>query len=245
MLAWQGVTHGYGPETVIEDFDLGLDPGRVLGLVGPSGCGKTTLLLMAGGLLEPLAGCVRNGFRRPAFVFQEARLLPWRRAVDNVAFGLKAAGMGRAERRRVAGRLALRMGLTDEDLEKFPHELSGGMRQRVALARALTVSPDLLLLDEPFSALDVGLRRQLQDLVVGEIAGGGLSAVFITHDLTEAVRVSHEIAVLSGRPGRLLRRFVIDRPHAARDDAFVYETVGGLLRDAAVAAAFRTAEDIR
>src|SRR5690606_31014010 len=166
------------------------------------------------------------------------RLMPWKNTIDNIALGLKAQGMSAPARRARAASLARALGLATDDLRKYPQELSGGMRQRVALGRALAVEPDLLLLDEPFSALDVGLRRELQDLLAREIDGRGLAAVFITHDLAEAVRVSDEIAVLAPAPGRLVRRLAVDRPRAARDDGFVYESVAALLRDPTVAAVF-------
>ena len=243
MLRWQGVSHDFALTTVLKDIDLAVGRGRVLCLVGPSGCGKSTLLNMAAGLLDATEGTVLNGFRRTACVFQEHRLLPWRRAIDNIGFGLKALGMTRPARRRRGLRLAGRMGLADSDADKFPHELSGGMRQRVSLARALAIEPDLLLLDEPFSALDVGLKRDLQDLVAELIVENDLAAVFVTHDLSEAVRLCHDIVVLAPTPGRIVHRKHFPQPYAERDDRFVFSAVGDLLRAPEVDMAFRVKED--
>lgn len=242
MLRWKSINHRFGLKDVLEDINLTLEPGRVLSLVGPSGCGKSTLLNIAAGLLEPSEGEVVNSFGRLAIVFQEHRLLPWRRGLDNIAYGLKARGMRKAERREAARALGQRMGLDDDDLSKFPHELSGGMRQRVSLARALAIKPDLLLLDEPFTALDVGLRRDLQDLVAGLIREQGLSGVFVTHDLSEAVRLSDEIVVLAPNPGRVVYRQQIALPTAKRDEAYVFRAVGELMQVPAVDAAFRIDE---
>lgn len=242
MLNWENINHRFGLTDVLEDINLVLQKGRVLSLVGPSGCGKSTLLNIAAGLLDPTEGDVSNTFERLAIVFQEHRLLPWRRGIDNIAYGLKARGMGRKERHHSARRLGLRMGLDDEDLDKFPHELSGGMRQRISLARALAIEPDLLLLDEPFTALDVGLRRDLQDLVAGLIREHGLSGVFVTHDLSEAVRLSDEIVVLAPDPGRVVYRQHIALPTIKRDETFVFRAVGELMQVPAVDAAFRIDE---
>ncbi len=241
MLNWKNVSHDYGTNRVLADVNLRVNPGEVLTLAGRSGCGKTSLLNMAAGLLEPGAGLVVNDFSRTACVFQEPRLLPWRRALDNIAFGLKAMGRGRGERNAKARSLAGRMGLEPRDLEKYPHELSGGMRQRVSLARALAVAPDLLLLDEPFSALDMGLRRELQDLVLALIAERGLAAVFVTHDITEAVRMSHRIVILAPSPGRVVHDKTISRGIAARDAGFIHGTVTELLSVPQVKAAFGSA----
>ncbi|PIE16925.1 MAG: hypothetical protein CSA68_00310 [Rhodobacterales bacterium] len=242
MLHWQHISHRFGLTDVLEDIDLSLQKGRVLSLVGPSGCGKSTLLNIAAGLLDPTEGVLINEFERLAIVFQDHRLLPWRRGIDNIAYGLKARGMPKAERHAAARQLARRMGLDDEDISKFPHELSGGMRQRISLARALAVQPDLLLLDEPFSALDVGLRRDLQDLVVSLIAEHGLSGVFVTHDLSEALRVSDEIIVMAPDPGRIVYRQQIALPVAERDETYVFQAVGQLMQVPAVDAAFRVNE---
>ncbi len=243
MLRWNNVTHDYGAGPVLADFSLCVGAGEVITLAGRSGCGKTSLLQMAAGLLRPSSGQVVNDFARTACVFQEPRLLPWRRALENIAFGLKALGKGRAERLDAARTLAGRMGLASADLVKYPHQLSGGMRQRVSLARALAVEPDLLLLDEPFSALDVGLRRELQDLVLGMILERGLTAVFVTHDPAEAVRLSHRIIVLAPAPGRVVHETAINRPFAARDADFIHAAVSALLDTPVVGAALVNGEN--
>ena len=242
MLRWENINHRFGLTDVLEDINLTVEKGRVLSLVGPSGCGKSTLLNIAADLLEPTEGVITNTFGRLAIVFQEHRLLPWRRAIDNIAYGLKARGINRDSRHETARRLGHRMGLDDEDLTKFPHELSGGMRQRVSLARALAIDPDLLLLDEPFTALDVGLRRDLQDLVISLINEHGLSGVFVTHDLSEAVRLSDEIVVLAPDPGRIVYRQQISLPSIRRDETYVFRAVGELMQVPAVDAAFRIDE---
>ncbi len=237
MLVMNDIRHSYGGTVVLEGVSLALRPGQVLSMTGPSGCGKTTLLHMAAGLVRPGSGTVDNRFRRAAYVFQEPRLLPWRTTADNIAFGLKAQGVAPAHRRRQAMELVQRLGLTGAE-GKYPHQLSGGMRQRVALGRALAVEPDLLLLDEPFSALDLGLKRELQELLLSLLAERNLAALFVTHDLAEAVRLGDELLVLSPSPGRVRQRQILDRPPAQRDDPYVYETLSRLLREPAVAACF-------
>ncbi len=241
-LSVANVSHAFGPRPILEDVTFDLPRGEIGCLIGPSGCGKSTLLSMIGGLLHPGHGAVDHGFRHPVFVFQDPCLLPWRDARDNIAFGLKGRGVARQDRRRRAERLLSVVGLEPEDGGKYPHELSGGMRQRVAVARALAVEPDLLLLDEPFSALDLGLRRQMQALVRRLIADRGLTAMLVTHDLAEAVRLADRIFVLSGAPGRLAARHSVTVPPAERDDGFVHAEVNRLLAHPATARALAVEE---
>ncbi|GEO82314.1 ABC transporter ATP-binding protein [Pararhodospirillum oryzae] len=203
-LAWVGVSVRAGGRLIVDDLTLAVPAGAVLALVGPSGCGKTTLLSLAAGLLAPTRGRVERRCARVACLFQDPRLLPWRRARDNAAFGLRCLNVPRAQRRARAQALLETLGLRPEDGDKFPAQLSGGMRQRVALARALAIEPDLLLLDEPFNALDPARRRDLQDLVRREVTARQVTAVFVTHDLGEALRVSDHVAVMAGTPGRLV-----------------------------------------
>ena len=220
-LTASGVTHGFAGSKVLDGVDLGIPRGGVLAILGPSGSGKTTLLHILGGLLMPDAGLVERPFERPAFVFQDPLLLPWRTARGNVAFGLAGQRLARAERLSRARSMLVKVGLGYDDAGLYPHQLSGGMKKRVALARALAVAPDLLLLDEAFSALDVGLSREMQQLVRLDAQERGVTVVLVTHDLSEAVRLADRAVVLAGRPGRIVARLSIDRPARLRDDAFV------------------------
>jgi len=231
-----GLSHAFARDEVLSGIDFRVRAGEVVALVGPSGCGKTTLLHLAAGLLTVQQGRVDSGFASTAFMFQQPRLLPWKSALDNVALGLKAAGVKRAERHFRARALALRLGLAHRDLDKFPHQLSGGMQSRVALARALVLAPELLLLDEPFSALDVGLKEELYRLLLDHQAERGMGVLMITHDLMEAVRLSDAILVMAPAPGRIVCE--LDRPAARRDDAWVYRHTAELLQVPDVRASF-------
>jgi len=233
-----GLSHAFGVRSVLDDVGFTLDAGRTLALVGPSGCGKTTALHLVAGLTARQEGRIANGFLRPACVFQQPRLLPWKTALDNIALGLKALGTGRAERERRAHELALRMGLASADLALYPSALSGGMQSRVALARALAIDPDLLLLDEPFAALDIGLRTELHALLRAEQRGRGVAMLLITHDLAEAVKLADEICVMAASPGRVVWRWRLARDPAARDEAWVAATTAQLLAAPAVREAF-------
>jgi len=232
------LSHAYGVRSVLEDVSFTLDAGRTLALVGASGCGKTTALHLVAGLAARQQGHIASTFERPACVFQQPRLLPWKTALDNIALGLKARGSGRRERERIAHELALRMGLTPADLALYPGALSGGMQSRVALARALAIEPDLLLLDEPFAALDIGLRTELQALLRGEQRGRGVAMLLITHDLSEAVKLADEVLVMAPAPGRIVWRLRLERDHAARDDVWVAGATARLLAAPAVREAF-------
>jgi NitT/TauT family transport system ATP-binding protein len=237
-LALERIGHAFLGRAVFENLTLRLDAGEVLALVGPSGCGKTTALQIAAGLVDPLRGRVRREYRRYAVVFQEPRLLPWQRTRDNIAYGLAARGIRREERHAIAAARAAEVGLHPRDLDKYPAELSGGMRQRAAVARALAVDPEVVFFDEPFTAVDVGLRRVLQDLVITASAREKFAALFVTHDLSEAARLAHRILVMSGRDGSIRVDRTIAGTPGERDDRAIFETVQGWMHEAAFAELF-------
>lgn len=234
--------HRYGVTEVLADVGLDLYAGETLALVGPSGCGKSTLLHVIAGLLTPSEVVMQSTFRGVACVFQEPRLMPWKNAAENITLGLKALGVPKTARQRQATTLALRMGLDEDDLHKYPHELSGGMQSRVSLARALAIKPDLLLLDEPFSALDIGLKAELYRQLEEQVQQQGTAVLMITHDLMEAVRLADRILMMVPDPGRMVYEFTLEQPQAQRSSSWVYQTTAELMQVEQVRIGFGLAE---
>ena len=205
----QNISKNYEDVEALKNMSLNFPKGELTSLLGPSGCGKTTLLKIIAGLLEPSSGSVSVNGRQVtgpgadrAFVFQDFALMPWASVLQNVSFGLEMRGMNKNERESIAQNYIEEVGL--QGFEKsFPHELSGGMRQRVGLARALAVDADVLLMDEPFSAVDEQTRRKFQEDLLQLVANKNKTFIFVTHSIEEAVYVSDQIAILLPRPSRV------------------------------------------
>jgi len=209
---------GAAPVTAVVDVSLSVADGEIVSLIGPSGCGKSTLLNLGAGLDRPSAGTVLvdgEPVTKPsphvAIMLQKDLLLPWRTIRANVEFGLEIHRVAAAARHARANAL-LRQCRLDEFAGHYPHQLSGGMRQRAALARTLAVEPSVLLLDEPFSALDAQTKMVLQQDLARTLKDTGKTALFITHDLVEAVSLSDRVLVMSPRPGRLIEEIAIELP---------------------------------
>ncbi|ADV47084.1 ABC transporter ATP-binding protein [Nitratifractor salsuginis] len=230
-LKLENVSFSFGYKKILKDISFELNEGEVLSVVGPSGGGKTTLLRLCAGLLDRQEGWIENSFKSQAIAFQDPRLLPWKNVIDNISFGLKAKGMPTKERIERAEEIALKFDLEAEDFDKFPKELSGGMSQRVSFARALVTEPELLFLDEPFSALDIGLKRELQNHIIEMIAQKKITIFFITHDLMEAIRLSDKILLLEPDPGRIVKSYSFTLPQKERTDEWVYAQTAKLLAD--------------
>jgi len=207
-----------GEVLAVTDVNFAVQPGEVVSIIGPSGCGKSTLLNMGSGLAKPSAGrvevdgeAVAGPNAHVAFMLQKDLLMPWRTIAQNIEFGLELRGVASAERTRVSTRLLHQCHL-DGFGAHYPHQLSGGMRQRAALARTLAVDPLVLLMDEPFSALDAQTKMILQQDLAQTVAQEGKTVLFITHDLAEAVALSDRILVMSERPGTIVEQITVNLP---------------------------------
>lgn len=233
-LSLRDIDHAYLGRTVLGGVTLAVAPGEVVALVGPSGCGKSTLAHIAAGVIAPLRGQVRRGYGRHGMVFQEPRLLPWATARHNIAYPLKIQGMGRRERNERVEEVVARVALDVADLDKYPVEMSGGMRQRTAIARALVMKPDFVYFDEPFTALDVALKRRMQDLVIAASRAAHFGALFITHDLMEAVRIAHRVAVMDLHGRGINGERVIPGQPGQRDDGELYRLVTAFVTEDAL-----------
>jgi NitT/TauT family transport system ATP-binding protein len=216
------ISHCFGALDVLDDVSFTVGGGEVVAIVGPSGCGKSTLLQILGGLLPATGGHAKLRGAPPAdslnpltFVFQDFALLPWSTVDANVEFPLLHAKISPSERRALVDDALRRTGLL-EFRGAYPKQLSGGMRQRVGIARALAVTPAIMLLDEPLSALDSQTRELLLEDFIRLLADGAMGAVYVTHNLEEAVRLADRIVVLSRRPGRVREVVVIPMPRAER-----------------------------
>jgi NitT/TauT family transport system ATP-binding protein len=201
-----------GRVTALDGLDLHADTHEFLCVVGPSGCGKSTLLKLIAGIQSPTSGSIQfenptpRGTPRCAMVFQEHGLFPWMNILDNVAYGLEARGVPAADRRREAGRWLKNTGL-QSFARHFPHELSGGMRQRAALGRAFLTDSPILLMDEPFSALDAQTRLLLQTELLHDWAEKRQTVIYVTHDIDEAIMLGDRVLIMSRRPGRILEEY--------------------------------------
>jgi NitT/TauT family transport system ATP-binding protein len=215
----RGVSKRYPGGTVaLDGVDLAVKPGEFVCLVGASGCGKSTLLNLVAGLDAPTVGSIDVDGGRAAFMFQEPALFPWLKVGQNVEVPLKLRGVRRAERRARAAELLKTVRLADVS-DKRPHELSGGMRQRVALARTLAHDASVLLMDEPFAALDAMTRDALHDELERVWLERNLTVLFVTHNVSEAVRLGDRIILLASRPGRVIEEFEVEAPRPRRLDS--------------------------
>ncbi|MGI9373406.1 MAG: ABC transporter ATP-binding protein [Hyphomicrobiales bacterium] len=224
-LLLKNVSHRYDDVEVLSGIDLDIEQGQIVCVIGPSGCGKSTLLRLIGGLERPTAGQILELGEAPkgslnplTYIFQDFALLPWRSVSGNVSLVLEDHGLEASMRDEIIQDVLARTGL-NEFRDAFPRQLSGGMKQRVAIARALAVRPAVLLMDEPLSALDSQTRELLMDDLIGLWQREKFTAVYVTHNLDEAVRLGHKIVVLSRRPGKIREIVAIDLPLNERNSA--------------------------
>lgn len=243
----KSVSHFYGPTEVLRDISIDIPSGKIVCLVGPSGCGKSTLLRFVGGLERPTSGEIlqlgeppKGSLNPLTYVFQDFALLPWRSVRGNISLVLEDHGIRGDEANRIIRDVLQRTKLSDFE-NALPKQLSGGMKQRVAIARALAVKPAVMLMDEPLSALDAQTRELLMDDLVALWTRQPFTAVYVTHNLAEAVRLGHKVIVLSRRPGQVREVVEIDTPLTERamgdpDLEQVQKKLWTLMRDEARAA---------
>ncbi len=247
-LTIKNVSHRYDQVEALRDIDLTIEPGEVVALIGPSGCGKSTLLSIIGGMLKPSSGDVLiddqakpDGCLNPlTYVFQDFALLPWRTVAGNISLVLEDHPLSKAERDARIEEVLAQTNLSDFR-DAYPKQLSGGMKQRVGIARALAVRPAVLLMDEPLSALDAQTRILLLDEFSDLFVRTGMTAVYVTHNLNEAVRLAHRVVALRRRPGTIKEIHSIDIPISDRAEGMAElvaheQALWNLIRDEAIAA---------
>ena len=222
---------GGGMNNVLSDVSFTMEEGEILSILGPTGCGKSTLLRMIAGIMAPDSGKISVSGRPVslsdpacAVVFQNFNLFPWRTAIKNVEVGLEAKGVSPEERSRIAEQYIDLVGLKGYE-DYHPHQLSGGMQQRVGLARALAVDPRVILLDEPFGSVDMLTRFSLRDEVANILLKAKKTALFVTHNIDEAIFLSNRVIVLGGKPAAILGTFNVDLPYPRTDDLLLSEKV--------------------
>ena len=231
-LAADGVSRRFGGLTALDGISFSVEAGEFVSIIGPSGCGKSTLFSIVGGLDQGYDGSVRvqgAAIRGPhpaiGMVFQEQSTLPWRNVLENVAFPLEMRGVGRAERRERSRHFVELVGLQGFE-QRYPDELSGGMRQRVAIARTLAMQPDILLMDEPFGALDEQTRLLLGEKVLQIQQTLRQTTLLITHSISEAVQLSDRVVVMTYRPGRVKQIITVPLPRPRTEDVLQSEAFG-------------------
>ena len=225
----------WNPDTVeanlaIDGISFSVSPGEFLVIIGPSGCGKSTLLSMIAGLEQPTSGTlnfrgepIQGPSTHRSMIFQQASLFPWLSVIENVSFGLNLQGVGKRERRERAKQYLQQVGLLKAS-DRYPHQLSGGMQQRACIARALCLGTDVLLMDEPFAALDVQTRHQMQKFLLEIWEGTGKTVIFVTHHIDEAVYLADRVLILTANPGRILEMVPVEmlRPRDMMSKGFEY-----------------------
>ncbi len=230
LIRLESVSHHYGGQRTLQDIDFSVADGEFVCILGPSGCGKSTLLNILAGFLSPTSGQVLLWARDDVVghdikvVMQNAHLFPWLTVQRNVEFGLRMRGDAKETRDARVRELLSLVGLSGVE-RKFPVQLSGGMQQRVAIARALAPDPSILLMDEPFGALDAQLRRRMQAELVQIRAVTGKTIIFVTHDIVESVLLADRIVVLTSAPGRIKKIVSVDLEHPRERNRAVYDWV--------------------
>lgn len=228
-LMFNHVDYQLGQQEIFKSLDFYLEENEVAVILGPSGVGKTTLLNLALGFDQPQKGEFQHNFRKISCVFQEPCLLPWFSALKNIELALKTSQFSKQEQKSLALTMGLAMGLSENDLQKYPSQLSGGMAKRVGFARGLVVKPDLILLDEPFNGIDMRVKESLYQLLIQAFQHTTLSAILVTHDLLEAVALASKVVLISKEHG-LSQAIYIHEPYENRSLAWRFEKAAELLK---------------
>jgi NitT/TauT family transport system ATP-binding protein len=223
---------------VLKNINFELNMGESIGIIGPSGGGKSTLLKLCSELENIQEGSVKNSFKTTTVAFQDARLFPWKTAIDNICLGLFKSKADKKQKEEKSKEIALRFGLKKSDFVKYPKDLSGGMMQRVSLARALISNPSLLFLDEPFSALDMGIKKELIGFLLKWLKDNQSSLLFVTHNIQEAVALSDRILLLKAEPGEIAEEFDLKIPRENRSEEFIIKNSTNLLKNQKVIKTF-------